>query len=338
MNKHGSPWRLSVLPVAALALIVMMAATACAEQARSGSPALPPGFTDTPLPQVDVNGYVYVAQGSPLLVSAQSFGSQAPQESDRDLSVKASRLMAWLGPSADLFGGRAQFATSDDSELVLKRLTQEGAQDQRVWAQQQGDSVLLVKGAGDWATSLKEALLNNTNSTLKEKYPEVWELMELLPENPPNPPVAAGFLRELPTLVESLAGNRGLEIQGLQSALSFVKVESAAFAAYSQPMETLPAAELTAEELKQTGVGAVIVTKAGYPGFVVNMMLGSFASRAGLEEVSLGEEKVRYRVLDNRLHLMVRNFGSTLFIVAAPDRETAEALTKAVLAQQAKGK
>jgi hypothetical protein len=60
-------------------------------------------------------------------------------------------------------------------------------------------------------------------------------------------------------------------------------------------------------------------------------MLNTFASRAGLEDITIGGEEARYRNLDNKAHLILKNFGGVLYFALSPTREGAEQLMQSVI-------
>ncbi|MCH8199771.1 MAG: hypothetical protein IIA54_06875, partial [Chloroflexi bacterium] len=53
-----------------------------------------------------------------------------------------------------------------------------------------------------------------------------------------------------------------------------------------------------------------------------------------LEETDVGGTTALYRVVDGDLHLMVKAYGSSIFLAAAPTRAEVEALVLAVVRSQ----
>jgi len=199
------------------------------------------------------------------------------------------------------------------------------------------DRVLnLVRGTGGWADAMTAALRSGDSSPFKDAYPEMWELMCLLPESPPGEPVAAGFVRVDGGILDPLVARAGLELEGVAQALGAIHVTDIAFAGYSDVGLALPE-EVTPDYFKKAGVSAVFVVRSGYPGFLLSFFLGTFADRVGLEKASLANgQEVLSRELED-VHLVAKSLGNTLFLTLAPTREKAEALMSSVLEPQLNG-
>ncbi len=152
--------------------------------------------------------------------------------------------------------------------------------------------------------------------------------MQNLPADPPEPPVAAGFTRLDGGLIDSLGELVGASGPGITSALRTARVTDLVFALYQ---ETPPAVtdSVDADYMTETGTVALVVTKSGYPGFVVGMGIGVFAGQAGLEEIELGEATAYY-IGWGSLHIVLRQRGGVLFVALAGSRDRAEAVMATV--------
>ena len=143
-----------------------------------------------------------------------------------------------------------------------------------------------------------------------------------------------GFARNAADLADDVLALQGLDVPGLGSALGLIRVRTLAFGAYASDLSALPGT-LTPEALRESGIGLVAVGRAGYPGILVNFLIGRFAGRLGLDDVTVDGVKARHRGLPGGLHLMMKNYGATLYLIVAATREDAEALLRSVVADQA---
>ncbi|MDP3065045.1 MAG: hypothetical protein Q8O40_17850, partial [Chloroflexota bacterium] len=151
----------------------------------------------------------------------------------------------------------------------------------------------------------------------------------LLPERVEGTPIAAGF----GTLDEEFLNNLESEYSGpggdVKRYASATRVSNAAFALYAQqPISRVE--EFDQGFLKRQGLGVVLAARSGYPGFLINMLFGSAASRAGLTKRSVGDGDVYYAETQE-MHLMVKNKGSVFFLALSPDEARSEALITSAL-------
>ena len=124
-----------------------------------------------------------------------------------------------------------------------------------------------------------------------------------------------------------------LSLPGLASALALIRADVIAFGVYAADPSHLPE-QLDRDALRGSGIGVLGVAQAGYPAFVVGFLFDRFAEQANLEETDVGGITALYRVVDGDLHLMVKAYGSSIFLAAAPTRAEVEALVLAVVRSQ----
>ena len=312
--------------LAAVSLLALAALAGCGG-VHKGDPALPPGFLEAGLPDVELNAYVHVATARELAVPSGIFGEAGGGPEPGVILA----LSAFMKDTIGEFGASIDFAGVEDAALARELV--EAADAGAPWLDQRGSTLRLVAGDSPWARELRSAWESGSRVDLRREYSGAWNLMRMLPETAPAPPVAAGFLRNVPDMAEKLLERQGVGASGLDSALSLVRAREMAFAVYATDLEEVPRDGLD-EALGRAGVGVIAVTRAGYPGFIVNFLTGRFMDRAGLEKVRVGEESARYRRLDDRVHLMLKNYGSTFFFTLAPTREGAQELMQSVVENQ----
>ena len=323
---------LLLAPVLALLLMV-----GCSPSLVKTTPKLPPGFLEARVPACDLSAYLYVSQESPITIPLERFGDPAqapnnPKFATMPESLEINRLALAVGPNLDSFGGSIAF--NDDLQAEMAEDVASGRPEVIVW--REGRELNLVRGTGGWANALEGALRTGDASPFEDAYPDIWDLMRLLPEAPPKEPVAAGFVHVSQDILDSLVTRAGLELEGVAQALGAINVSDVVFAAYADTSLTLPA-EVGPDYFNEAGVGAVFVARSAYPGFLLSFFLGTFADRVDLEKGSLANgQGVMFREMDD-MHLVAKSVGNTLFLTLAPTREKAEALMTSVLEPQLGG-
>jgi hypothetical protein len=314
----------------ALAWVVPLSAVVlagCTTGVVAGDPALPEGFEAWGAPNVELNAYFYAATGNDLVVPADAFRDASGSQSTVSITTIEA---AALTPAQD-YGLSLAFASAEDAALAYE-LIEDHTEDFR-WIQRDGASLMVGAGEEGWAEALRVAWLDDERLAIEEQYGGVWEVIRLLPQEAPATPVAAGFVRSVPENIEDFLALQGVDVPRLADAFEFIKVEEVAFVVYSDDLDMLPVTSGIAG-FRELDVGVVAVVQAGYPGFVVDLLLGSFANRIGLETVKVEGRQVRYRGLDGEAYLMMVSYGSSLFFALSPTREGVEELIRAVIANQ----
>jgi hypothetical protein len=301
---------------------------AACQTIEPGDPALPNGFLDAGIPDVELSVYAYVDPGYEITVPVTVLAHNIEITED----VGGTRVIAATHTDLESLGARVDFNNADTAELVLQIAEEQAATSPTglPWLYRDGRSISVVEGETAWAKEMQEAFVSGATVNFQETYPETWEVMRLLPADPPAPAVAAGFVRNVSDLIEGILQRQDISAPGLDSALGLVRVDNVAFAAYANHLDSLPT-DINDLDLEQTDMGVIAVAKAGYPGLVINAMLNTFASRAGLEDITIGDEEARYRNLDNKAHLVLKNFGGVLYFALSPTREGAERLIQSVI-------
>ena len=314
----------------AVACLSAMALSGCTPSGNFGDPALPTGFLNATIPDVELNAYIYVNAGRELALPIQAFGD-APGVADQQLGVRSIELV--VNGAGKEFGVAVTFERSEDAESAAATVRQQAGAESSEGVDISSAMLTLARGQGDWPSQLSEAWAVGDRVQLEVKYPNMYVTMRLLPAQAPATPVAAGFVRNVSVLLEELLAQAGLSVSGVGAAFQLVRAESLAFVVYADDLDALPA-EATVEAVKGASLGIIAVTRTTYPGVLVNMLLGTFAGRIGMELTKVGDESVRYRDIEGHAHLMAKNFGPSLFFALASTREDVETLMEAVIANQ----
>jgi len=317
-------------PLGALLLVTLLLAfTVACDGLEPGNPVLPEGFSQAQVPDASVKGFVYMRPGKPISVSTDRFlegeevGSGLPSEVDIGLWT------VWVGPKPEDFGMGFQFVDLSALDLVAQEL--ESRSD---WAEylRMGEWLYLFGGEVEWVEALKSSIEEGRFVGIEEAYPDEWELIRLLPETPPGEVLGAGFGKlddEFLAGMEEQFGGVGSDVKSLVDS---ARLRSAAFALYARqaPAEL---AEFDEEFLKEMGLSGLIITKAGYPGFIINFLFNRAASGAGLEKVQIEGGDAFYKALQESLHVLIKNFGNTFYVAAASEEGSAQALMESVLVE-----
>ncbi len=310
------------------ALFTMLFLAARSPTLLETDPMLPPGFEEARLPDGDFNAYLYVSHGAPVAVPPEAFGESAGASAQPDLEL--SSLGAWVGPSLDSFGARAEFQGQVQAQAA------ETALGDAVERWREDSTLRLVRGEGAWADDVEAAMRAGDGVTFKNKYEDVWRLLRLLPEEPPLEPAAAGFIAADSDLLDSLTSRAGLELGGLGQAMGTINVESIAYVAYADDDLRLPE-QVDSEFVRDSGAAAVFVARSSYPGFILGFFLNVFADRVDLEsDTRIAGEDVLSRGMDG-VHLLVKPLGSVIFIVVASEERNSERLMESVLRKHLAG-
>ncbi len=318
-------------PVAAF---VVLAATlalvaGCSPEAKAGNPALPPGFTANGIPNVDLQAYAYVNTGSTVDIPAAALGEQGAALGD----LKITGLEGVVNSPSQEYAARVQFEDSATASQVAQvaKASATGSQ----WVEANGSYVMMGRqGSDTWTSNLQTAWTNDQRTSIEQQYPDVWSTIQLLPDNPPAPPIAAGFVRNVPQVAQDLMNSANVQVPGLSSALDLMRVETAAVVVYGNNIDQLPQ-NPDAQALKDDNLGVLAVANAGYPGFVINFLFPRFTDQAGLQTTDVDGSPVYYRALDGGLNLMVKDYGSAFYFAIAPSKQGAADIIRSVMKSQA---
>ena len=317
-----------VLAPGLLLAVSLLALAGCATGAKAGDAALPAGFAGLGIPDVDANAIVYLSAGEPVGLPLGAFGATDLVAGARVVSIES----VVNDPARD-FAVRAELVDEATARGVAEAALAAAAGDPARWVQTDGLFVAAGRSETAWGDGLREAWATGSRVTIEERYPDVWEAVRLLPEEVPGRPVLAGIARNAADRLDATLAATDISLRGLASALSLIRADVVAFGAYAADPSDLPE-ELTRDALRGSGVGVIGVSQAGYPGFVVGFLFDQFAERANLEKTEFGGTDALYRVVEGDLHLMVKAYGSSIYLAVAPTRAEVEALVLAVVQSQ----
>ena len=318
----------ALVPGLGILALGILALAGCAAGAKAGDPALPAGFADLGMPDVDANALVYVNAGEPTRVPLGVFDATGLVAGAGVLSIETI-----VNDPDREYAARAEFVDEATAQRVAEAARSAARGDATRWVQTDGPFVTVGRSDTAWGEGVREAWAAGSRVTIEERYPGVWEAILRLPEDAPGRPVVVGFARNAADLLDATLAATDVSLPGLASALSLIRADVIAFGAYAADPSDLPE-QLTRDALRGSGVGVIGVAQAGYPGFIVSFLFDQFAERANLEETEFGGTTALYRIVEGDLHLMVKAYGASIYLAAAPTRAEAEQLVLAVVRSQ----
>ena len=308
-------------------VLLTFLASGCGSLIQERNPALPPGFRQTLLPDVDLQGYLYLGGTEPLVISSDSlFGESGPPEDVPQL-LGVRRVSVWVSSIPRVYGISYQFDRPAMARLLEAKLKESstGAKYRR-----HGDVLYRFQGKGDWIESLMSSVAEGRLVTLAQGYPGAWDLYNMLPEAPRGDPLAAGFGLLDGEFLDRLVRDVAPELGVLKGLTRSAKLEQLVFGVYSSNGSE-KAEEFTRETiLRDPDHGAVVATRSSYPGFLVSFIFRYAATGAGFREVDLSDsrrtEQAFYAMPQEDLHTMMTSDGNLFTISVGRKREMAEDL------------
>ena len=193
-------------------------------------------------------------------------------------------------------------------------------------------TAIKIFGMGDWSRELVKVWDSGDRVPIQEHIEGADITIRLLPRTVPFEPIALGFIRSPSDHLDVLMTWVGLNFPELGGAIGLMKIETFVIAGYSD-------AEVMVIDKGKEGlsIGPIAMIGAGrtsYPGFTLDILLGQFAGRIGLEPALVGEETVHYLRMKEDRHLFMKNYGSALFFCFAGSHDDALLLMESVIANQ----
>ena len=280
--------------------------------------ALPPPFDGWAAPDVRLNAAVYIAPRRPAAVSVRTDGEDAELRTVRFEGVAIDPLRE--------YAAHAEFADAEDVSEATDALEAD------VWTRTHGQTLWFGKPDSAWAEAVRAAWEDQDRVPWTEHEPAAWRGWLLQPDDPPSPLLALGFIRNREDLLDRTLSELGVGADGLGSALRLARMDLASFGLYGE-FDEAPS-EITADVLRDTGTGLVVVAESSYPAFVVGLLWGRVASAAQLEAITVDGEEAHYRSLEDEWHMTAKRYGRTMYFSVASSRSEAEELVLAVIESQ----
>jgi len=279
-------------------------------------PLLPQGFDVALLPNVDIQGYIYVNQQAQLSISA-------PLSPTFTAVVGVDSAGGWFGPSIEAFGAALEMRRETEAQALagLRSLGQ-----LPLWALATGRRVFVAAGLGAWTENLKAALFMQRMSTLATKYPVIWGDFAYFPGSPPARPVGGGFLRIDGELMGSLGSAVSFPLASFTQPLQAEGISYVTYLLYADRPIELPE-KIDSGLLKKVGLRVLAVGHSGYPPILFGMGFDTFVQQAGLSRTTVrGTDIYTYPPPAPGIEVLVGRKENVVYFSIAPTREMAEGL------------
>jgi hypothetical protein len=311
--------KLSILKfVSLLAALLVFAPylTGCKVTSAVSIPLLPPGFLNTPVPDVNLDGYIYLNQESPIIISPDLLRIAIPE-----ISIESAQL--WLGPNANSVGGAVYFESQADAQLIYQLMKSSSIP---IWSLATGKVIYVVNNdPGQWNSLSEDALTKQRVLSLEAQYPEILADFAYFPANPPLKPFGAGFIDANSNLVDSISASYGLALNNYKSALTLAKISRISFVAYTEQPLTISSKTLTEEYIKSFHVGILAIGRSNYPGIAISILFDKAMAHAGFIKQTVSNIDM-YEYSLSGVELVVAHKGNVIYVAASQTKELAEKL------------
>ena len=311
--------KLSFLVGVVLLSLIAFAILNWSDAAAPGGPGLPPPFDGWTALDVPMNAAVYVLPPRPAAVAIRG-------KNGHEAELRAVRFEGVARDPVDEYAARTEFADAEDAAEAAQ------AMEAGIWTSASGRTLLFGKPDNAWADAVRAAWESEARVPWAEHEPAAWRGWLLLPDAPPSPLLALGFVRNRGGLLDRTLGALGVEVDGLGAALRLARMNLVSFGLYGAFGEA--PSEFNSDVLGGAGAGIIAVAESSYPAFVVGGLWGSVVSAAGLDAIRVDSEEAHYRSLEGGWHLMVKRYGQTLYVVVGASRGEAEEMVLSVIESQ----
>ena len=280
---------------------------------------LPPPFDEWGAPDVPMNAAIYIAPQRP---SAVTIRDTAGREA-------TGHIVSFEGMAIDPvreYAARTEFVDAAEASVAALVL------DVDAWKQTRERSLWFGKPDNPWAETVRAAWEEDDRVPWAEREPAARRGWLLLPDDPPSPLLALGFVRNREDLLDRTLAELDVGVGGLGSGLRLARMNLVSFGLYGEFGEA--PTEINADVLRGTGTGMIVVAESSYPAFLVGALWGRVVSAARLEAITLDGEEVHYRSLEDEWHMTAKRYGRTIYFAVAPARSEAEELVLAVVESQ----
>ena len=164
---------------------------------------------------------------------------------------------------------------------------------------------------------------------VRDTFDAFWDDLMLAPSEPPEPPIAAGFVRNVGDLLDTLIASSGVFVPNLSDALALVRIREITFVAYAKDIKSLPA-NVDPSVFRDLDASVLAIAQSTYPAAVVGQVFEGFAGAIGLTPIDIDGRTAHARALAPEIDLAVLRQGPTLYFAITPTRAQTEALIASI--------
>ena len=299
---------------------------------ENNTPELPIRFEDTPLPNIEINGYLYLYMENGSQVDVLGWTPFVKKSEPSSFVYEANSIAIWIGPNPRSLGLWVNLASTSQAILIEKTLRIEYGSEMDIVREQ--NNLYLMYGRNDWTYELQNAIENEDYVELDAAYPDVAILFNLLPEVSTSGPIAAGFGILDNEFVSNLEHSLDMDLSVVSSVVNGAHLQNVVFAMY--PEESLyPVIDFDTLFLKDDKPGVILASRSAYPGFIISIMFKSIMQSAGMYKLSfegyIDDAEIYYFSPRTDLHGILKNDGSIFILSIAREFEEAKRLILSTL-------
>jgi hypothetical protein len=293
-----------------LALTVIVYPACTPTQTTANNPSLPPGLTSINLPDISLNGFVYVNQGQTFILP----GGTVPGI-EHDFGLNSASV--FLGPDEDSVGGMLTVASGNDVKAILAAI---GKQTD-IWAASSGNNIFVSLSKTDWDKSLQGTLTGNKTVPALTAYADAFQTLSYFPSNPPEKPLAGGFLDIRGELSASFAGVDS-NINTVIQAIKAVNINVTDFILYGPNITKVPA---KLDETVFNDYNVLLVGKSGFSTALLNVSFDTLIRNAGLAKIDLNGVTA-YSCDADGMQVFIARKGDIIYAALASSESAASTL------------
>mgnify|MGYP001584498422 CR=1 FL=1 len=312
-------------------IVVILLAAGCSGPKTSKAPELTEGLAAAMVPDMPLDGYLFVRQNQPTILQGKLLNLP------NNISIQSVEIWMLPSESSEIIGAVVTFPSAQDAESLFSLIPNQN----ELWKYLAANNIFFVMGSGSHAEEVKKAITARQFVSLSKAASDAWGLMQRFPGQPASKPLAVGFVRMEDRLFNfiremSQKGKQPFDENAL-SAFKMAKIEMAAVAVYSN--KVLQVTDLLSpNNLKEGGLGGILIAKSSYPGFAISAALGPIASKVSLEKTDIDGKSAYYRAIDapggEKVHLVFNNSGQYIYATAAANLERTKQLYQWVWGSQ----
>lgn len=309
-----------------LFLALPLFSIACQEAPMESQAPPTDELSETLVPNIPLDIYLYARQGSPTTIPAEMLNSS------QDINIDS--LAIWVVPSEDelAFGMALTFTQSHEASTIHNQIKLE----ERVWKKLSGNIIYLVYGTGSSTEALKTAIANNDF----KHYDDEGAIQELavLPNDDINKPAAVAIAKPTKALIESFCKVSNIRGSNLINAIiNLVNFKIIVGGLYSP--QYIDIFELVEEMNKGANIndfdlGMLVSIKYGLPDTIVKLVVERFLLQAEFTKEQLGDLTVYkgFRDINNKgkACILIRVEDNHIFAAVSGQESYAENLITSI--------
>ncbi|MFH1169841.1 MAG: hypothetical protein V1691_04005 [Chloroflexota bacterium] len=310
--------------LAFLSLLLLLGIAGCqtADLAEtSTTPSHNAELSATMVPDIDLDLYVYINQGSPASIPKDITGTP--------FDIVAESLSLWGIADDDGFtlGGGLTTDSENHAAMIADLVpSQEG-----IWVAPLGSTIYFVEESGSAAEKLEDAISHKAFKTYDDK--KALAEVALLPDGGTAVRAATAIATPSDALVHLLANSVSTEdSQLIETMFKWAHIQVVTAGLYSsQPIDVIQTARnVDNGSIWNSELGVVASVKSGLPGFIVSPIVVNFLEKSGYAKTDINGLSVYQGSLDTgggqAVPVFIRVDGNRIFAAVSGDEAYARTL------------